>query len=175
MVLGSPAGSTYQINPTNQYNLRVRVHCPECERGLAVYHSYGDSGAISNGGEWNTAPAKLQFEIQEYVNGVAGMPVTLYEGQITSLPGTCKVVAASSINLFGAMRALNLSNLGSGWVVTTPINGNPTTRRIGTTAQAAECSVESTGMDRDCDQSGTTKFAGLPQCRDGFRAGSRQR
>ena len=43
------------------------------------------------------APAKLQFEIQEFVNGVAGMPVTLYEGTISSLPGACMVVTASSI------------------------------------------------------------------------------
>ena len=73
---------------------------------LAVYRSYGDSGAISYGGQWNIAPAKLQFEIQEFVNGVAGMPVTLYDGQIASLPGACTVVAASSINLVGTMRAL---------------------------------------------------------------------
>jgi len=145
MVLGLPAGSAYEINPANQYSLRVRVHCPECQRGLAVYRSYGDDGAISNGGQWNTTPAKLQFEIQEFVNGVAGMPITLYDGQIASLPGACTVVAASSINLVGTMRALNLSNQGSGWVVTTPLNGAPTTRRIGTTAQSAECHVESTG------------------------------
>ena len=103
--------------------LRVRVHCPECERGLAVYRSYGDDGAISYGGQWNTAPANLLFEIQEFVNGVAGMPITLYDGQIASLPGACTVVAASSLSLVGAMRALNLTNLGSGWVVSTPVNG----------------------------------------------------
>ncbi|WP_348264060.1 hypothetical protein P8935_05880 [Telmatobacter sp. DSM 110680] len=145
IVLGSPAGSGYQVNPANQYSLRVRVHCPECERGLAVYRTYGDKGAITYGGQWNAASAKLQFEIQEYVNGVAGMPVTLYDGQIASLPGACSVVAASSINLFGSMRALDLTNLGSGWVVTTPANGSPATRRVGSTAQGAECRVESTG------------------------------
>lgn len=145
MVLGSQAGSAYQVNPANQYTLRVRVHCPECERGTAVYHSYGDSGAISYGGQWNIAPAKLQFEIQEFVNGVAGMPVTLYDGQIESLPGACTVIAASSINLLGTMRAFDVSNLGSGWVVSIPANGSPATRRVGTTAQAAECHVESTG------------------------------
>ncbi len=145
MVLGSQAGSAYQVNPANQYTLRVRVHCPECERGLAVYHSYGDSGAISYGGQWNIASAKLQFEIQEFVNGVAGMPVTLYDGEVANLPGACTVVAASSTNLLGTMRAFNLTNLGSGWVVTTPVNGSPATRRVGTTAQSAECHVESTG------------------------------
>ena len=145
LVLGAPAGIVYQINPVNQYSLRVRVHCPEFQRSLAIYRSYGDDGAISYGGQWNTAPAKLQFEIQEFVNGVAGMPITLYDGQIASLPGACTVVAASSINLFGAMRALHLTSLGSGWVVSTPVNGGPTTRRMGSTAQSAECIIDRSG------------------------------
>ncbi len=55
------------------------------------------------------------------------------------------VVAASSINLIGTMRAINLTNLGSGWVVSTPPSGGPYTRRIGTTAEAAECHLERTG------------------------------
>jgi hypothetical protein len=32
-----------------------------------------------------------------------------------------------------------LTNLGSGWVVSTPPGGGPYTRRVGTTAEAAEC------------------------------------
>lgn len=145
MISGSPAGATFPVNPANQYALRVRVHCPECQRGLGVYRSYGDNGAITCGGQWNTAPANLLFEVQEFVNGVAGMPVILYDGQIASLPGTCLAVAASSVNLSGSMRALNLTNLGSAWVVTTPCNGTAATRRVGTTAQSAECHIESTG------------------------------
>jgi hypothetical protein len=145
IVQGVPNGTRYSVNPANQYALRVRVHCPECERSLSVYRSSGDGGAITVGGQKNVSPAKLQFEVQEFVNGVAGMPVTLYEGSIASLPGACTVVAASSMNLVGTMRALNLTNLGSGWVVSTPANGSPRTRRIGTAAQAAECRLESAG------------------------------
>ena len=145
LVQGSEVGAGYVINPANQYALRVRVHCPECNRGLGMYRGYCDNGAIASGGEWNTAPAKMQFEIQEYVNGVAGMPVTLYDGQITSLPGTCSVVAADSINLYGSMRALNLESLGSGWLVTTAPNGSPVTRRVGMVVQSAECAVDSSG------------------------------
>ena len=145
LILGSPTGTSFPVNPANQYALRVRVHCPECQRGLGVYRSYGDSGAITYGGQWNIAPASLLFEVQEFVNGVAGMPVILYDGQIASLPGTCLAVAASSINLFGSMRAVNLTNLGSGWVVTTPCNGTAATRRVGSAAQSAECHIESTG------------------------------
>lgn len=145
MVQGSASGATYAINPANQYALRVRVHCSESERLLGIYRSYGDSGAIVFGGQTNTVGAHLLFEIQEFVSGVAGMPVTLYDGSVTSLPPVCTVIAASSINLNGTMRALNLTNLGSGWVVSTLAGGTQFTRRVGTAAQAAECHVESTG------------------------------
>jgi hypothetical protein len=145
MVLGSPVGATYAINSAYQYTLRVRVHCAEIERELAVYRSSGDNGPIAAGGQINSAAGNIQMEIQQYVNGVGGMPVTLYDGAIASLPAACNVVAASSINLIGTMRAFNLKNLGSGWVVSTPSGGSAYTRRVGTTAEAAECHLERAG------------------------------
>jgi hypothetical protein len=145
MVEGAPAGASYAVNPANQYTLRTRVHCAEDERAQAVYRSFGDSGAITFGGQTNLCPAKIQMEIQEFVNGVGGMPVTLYDGGVASLPSACFLVAASSINLIGTMRAVGLSNLGSGWVVSTPPGGGPYTRRVGTSAEAAECYLERTG------------------------------
>ncbi len=54
-------------------------------------------------------------------------------------------MAASRLNLAGSMRGLNLTNLGSGWVVSTPPNGSAYTRRIGTTEEAGECQVQRTG------------------------------
>jgi hypothetical protein len=51
----------------------------------------------------------------------------------------------SSINMIGAMRAVHLRNLGSGWVVSTPSGGGPYTRRVGSTDEAAECYFERTG------------------------------
>jgi hypothetical protein len=85
------------------------------------------------------------MEIQEFANGVGGLPVTLYDGTISSLPPSCTVVAASSINLIGTMRALTLTNLGSGWVVSSPQNGGSFTRRVGTVAEFAECNVDRGG------------------------------
>jgi len=145
IIQGTAAGTTYAVNPANQYTFRARVHCAENERALAIYRSFGDSGAITLGGQTNVTSAQMQLEIQEFVNGVAGMPVTLYDGAIASLPPACAVVAASSINLIGTMRAINLTNLGSGWVVSTPPSGGPYTRRVGTTAESAECHVERSG------------------------------
>lgn len=145
IVQGTLVGTTYAVNPANQYTLRTRVHCDEIERDLAIYRSNGDSGAIAFGGQTTIRPAMLQMEIQEFVNGVAGMPVTLYDGAIASLPSACRVVAASSINLVGTMRGINLTNLGSGWVISTPSGGGPRTRRVGTLAEAAECHLERSG------------------------------
>jgi hypothetical protein len=145
LIQGTPAGTTFAVNPANQYTLRVRVYCPENERAQAIYRSFGDSGAITAGGAWNLSSGKIQMEIQEFVNGVGAMPVTLYDGGIANLPGVCAVVAASSINLIGTMRAINLTNLGSGWVASTPPAGGAYTRRVGTTAEAGECHLERTG------------------------------
>ena len=145
LILGTPAGTAYTVNPANQYTLRARVHCAESERELAMYRSFGDSGPIAVGGQSSLSPGKLQLEIQEFVDGVGGMPVTLYDGAVTFLPATCTLIAASSINLIGTMRAINLTNLGSGWVVSTPPSGGPYTRRVGTLAEAAECHLERTG------------------------------
>jgi hypothetical protein len=133
------------MNSANQYTLRIRVHCPENERELAVYRSFGDSGPLASGGSWNAAPGKLHMEIQEFVDGVGGMPVTLYDGSIASLPGNCKVVAVSSLCMIGTLRALKLTNLGSGWVVSTPPGGGPYTRTVGATAEAAQCHLERSG------------------------------
>ncbi len=144
-IQGTPAGTTFAVNPANQYTLRVRVHSPECERVLAIYRSFGDSGPITAGGQWNLSPGKVELEVQEFVNGVGAMPVTVYDGSIANVPGSCTVVAASSLNLIGSMRAMNLVNLGSGWVVSTPPSGGTYTRRVGSTAEAAECYLERTG------------------------------
>jgi len=145
LIGGNPNGSSCAMNSANQYTLRIRVNCLEIDRELGVYRSFGDSGAITLGGQLNQASARIQMEIQPFVDGVGGMPVTLYDGKLTDLPSTCNLVAASSINLIGTMRALNLTNLGSGWVVSTPVSGGPFTRRVGTTGEAAECHVERTG------------------------------
>lgn len=145
LVQGAACGTAYTVNPANQYALRVRIHCPENQRALAIYRSSADSGSVAYGGQWNLAPAKLLFELQEFVNGVAGMPVTLYDGSLANLPGACQVIAASSINLTGAMRSLHLVSLGSGWVVSTPSGGSPYTRRLGSPAQTGECHFESAG------------------------------
>ncbi|HTB98090.1 MAG TPA: hypothetical protein VK716_13850 [Terracidiphilus sp.] len=145
VVMGSTVGTAYVINPANQYALRIRIYCPESERNLSFYRAWDDSGSITFGGQPIAAPALVHFDLQEFINGVAGMPVTLYDGSVANLPTACTVLAAGSLSLKGSMRAISLSNLGPNWVVTAAPGGAPVTRRLGTTAQAAECHLSNTG------------------------------
>ena len=145
IVQGAPAGATFSVNPANQYTLRVRVHCPEIERWRSIYYSYGDNGPIAVGGDAILAPGKIQMEIQEFVNGIGATPVTLYDGGVANLDGACLVIPASSLNLVGTMRSVALTNLGPGWVVSTPSSGGAFTRRLGSATEAAECHITRTG------------------------------
>ena len=145
MVMGNAAGPTFAVNAAYAYTLRMRIHCPESYRAGALYYSFGDGGPIGAGGVWLMAPGNIQMEVQQFVNGVGATPVTIYDGAITNLPAPCNLVPVSSLNLIGTIRAINLTNLGPGWVVSTPPNGGAYTRRIGTTAEAAECHLERTG------------------------------
>lgn len=142
---GNAGGTSYTIDSSNQYTLRVRVHCPEFYRAEQIYRSYGDDGVISSGGTWRLSPAFVTLEVQEYVDNVGSTPVSLYDGSFTNFAGSCYAVVASSTNLIGSMRSVELKNLGSAWVVSTPSSGGAYTRRIGTTAEGAECHVERTG------------------------------
>jgi hypothetical protein len=145
LLQGMPAGTAFTASSSNQYALRMRLHSPECYRKLAIYRGWSDSGTVNAGGEWNLSPGKLHFEIQEFVNGVGGIPITLYDGAVAYLPGECTVVAASSLNLVGAMRAIHLKDLGSGWVESTPPGGGTYTRRLGSPVEGGECQFQSGG------------------------------
>ena len=79
LVQGTQAGAAFPLNPANQYTLRIRLFCPECERVRSTYYSFGDAGLIAAGGEPVIAPGKIQMEVQEFVNGVGATPVTLYD------------------------------------------------------------------------------------------------
>ncbi len=145
IIQGCAAGTTFSVNPQNCYTLRIRVHCPEFERSRAMYYSFGDSGPISAGGQGVLASCLIHMEVQQFVNVIVATPVTVYNGSFKGLAGVCQIVPASSINLIGSMRAFSLNNFGSGWVVSTPPNGTPYTRRIGTTAEQAECHIAQSG------------------------------
>ncbi|HEY9126896.1 MAG TPA: hypothetical protein VIM62_07200, partial [Acidobacteriaceae bacterium] len=71
---GAAAGTSFTINAANQYTLRTRVHCPEVERITQQYRVVGDAGLVSFGGGGVVAQGRVEMELVEFVDGVAGTP-----------------------------------------------------------------------------------------------------
>lgn len=147
-VQGAVAGASYTLNAANQYTLRIRVHCPEVERITQAYRVAGDAGLLEFGGNGLAAQGWVRMDLQEFVEGVAGTPVVLYDGAVGYLAGTFTVAAASSLNLIGTMRSLYMKGLGTQWVSTVPSGGAMTgasTAPVGTLADGSICHMTRAG------------------------------
>jgi len=148
VVAGAVAGPAFALTTGDQYTLRMRLHCPEVERFRQWYRVVGDSGLVAIGGEGILAQGLVQLEIQQFVDGVGGTPVVLYDGAMPYVPGMYTVVAASSLNLIGTIRSFFLKGLGTGWVRTLPAGGSFTswqTQPLGTVADGSVCHMTRTG------------------------------
>jgi hypothetical protein len=148
LVAGAVAGLAFALTVGDQYTLRMRLYCPEVERFRQWYRVVGDSGPAVYGGEGVLAQGWVQMEIQQFVDGVGGTPVVLYDGPMPYVPGMYTVAAASSLNLIGTIRSFFLKGLGTGWVRTIPSGGSFTswqTQPLGTVADGSNCHMTRTG------------------------------
>ncbi len=142
VVEGVVAGPSFAINAANQYTLRTRLSCPEVERTTQTYRVAGDAGVVAFGGGGVIAAGRVLMEVEEFVNGVGGVPVVVYDGGMSLLPASVSVAAASSINLIGTIRAIEMKSLGTGWVQSVPAGqdlATAQTRRLGARVDSAEC------------------------------------
>jgi hypothetical protein len=148
LVAGAVAGPGFALTVGDQYTLRMRLHCAEVERFRQWYRVVGDAGLVAYGGDGILAQGLVQMEIQQFVDGVGGTPVVLYDGPMPYVPGMYTVAAASSLNLIGTIRSFFLKGLGTGWVRTIPSGGSFTswqTQPLGTVADGSNCHMTRTG------------------------------
>jgi hypothetical protein len=145
LVNGVASGSTFTPTAGHLYTLRLRIAASEMQRVLQTYNSIDNSGAHTYGGTFLSASANLVFEVQDMTNGVATTPMILYTGSISTIPATCLYALLNSSNLQCSIATLEISQQGPEWVVSTPPGGSPIVRRMGTTAQGADCEFERTG------------------------------
>jgi len=148
MVAGAVAGPAFALTVGDQYTLRMRLWCPEVERYRQWYRVVGDAGLAVFGGQGVLAQGRVQMEIQQFVDGVGGTPVVLYDGALPYVPGVYTVVAANSLNLIGTIRSFFLKGLGTGWVESIPAGGSFTgwqTQPLGTVADGSVCHMTRTG------------------------------
>ena len=145
LIDGLAAGSSFSPVVGSMYTLRTRIYAKEMQRVLQTYYSVGNNGTQLWGGTAVPCGVNLMLEVQETTNGVNHTPVVLYDGALAITPSVGTFCLLNSTNLLCSIRSVNVTQEGPAWVASIPPNGSLTTRRIGTTAQGAECKLERTG------------------------------
>ncbi|MGA7522427.1 MAG: hypothetical protein WBW84_08085 [Acidobacteriaceae bacterium] len=147
---GAVVGSTFTAVAGHMYTLRLRFYSNEAQR---ILQSYYITGAVSGfdrfGGDLLPATGSFVFEVQDTTNGVAATPVILYAGPFGGSPAPwCVYAPLNAATLDCSIGSVNIEHLPPNWVVSTPPNGTAIIRRLGTTAQGADCTLSSSGKLR---------------------------
>jgi hypothetical protein len=147
LIEGVVAGSTFAPVPGHLYTLRLRFCSNEVQRVLQAFYAVGpDNGLERFGAELLAATANLMFEVQDTTNGIAGMPVVLYSGSFTSTPAPwCLFAPLTAGYLECSIGNVTVEQQGPIWITSAPANGTPVVRRLGTTAQGADCTIDRSG------------------------------
>ena len=145
LVNGVASGSTFTPTAGHMYTLRLRIATNEMQRALQTYNSIDDTGTHTYGGAYIAAGANVMLEVQDTTNGVASAPVVLYSGSFSPEPAVCQMAILNSSSLQCSIASIHISQQGPVWVQSTPPGGSTIVRRMGTTAQGADCRLERTG------------------------------
>jgi hypothetical protein len=147
MVNGTVAGSTFSPIAGHLYTLRLRFCANEVQRALQAYYAVAPGNGLERfGAELLTTTASIIFEVQDTTNGIAGTPVVLYSGSLTASPAPwCLFAPLTAGYLQCSLGYVSVEQQGPVWVTSTPANGTPIVRRIGTTAQGADCRIDRNG------------------------------
>ncbi len=148
LVNGVVSGSTFTPASGHMYTLRLRVYCNEIQRVLQSYNSIDDTSTHTYGGMFLSSGGNVVLEVQDTTGGVASAPVILYSGSVTNLPGAMTLALINSSNLQCSIASFEISQQGPVWVVSTPPGDGAVVRRMGTTAQGADCKIERGGKLR---------------------------
>ncbi len=150
IVNGAVAGSTFTAATGHLYTLRLRFYASDIQRLLQAYYAVGtDNGLERFGGNLLAAVASIVFEVQDTTNGVAGTPTVLYSGSFTTSPAPyCLFAPLDAGYLQCSIGNVTIEQQGPVWVTSTPPGGTAFVRRIGTSAQGADCTIERTGKLR---------------------------
>ncbi|WP_158752289.1 hypothetical protein [Acidobacterium sp. S8] len=148
LIDGLSAGSSFSPVAGHVYTLRTRLYAKEMQRVLQAYYAMGDSGLQLWGGTATPCGINVVLEIQDTTNGVNATPVVLYDGSLAITPSVCTFALLNSTNLICTIRSVDVIQEGPAWVTSIPPGGNVMTRRLGTTAQGADCKIERTGKLR---------------------------
>ena len=150
VVNGTVAGSTFTAVAGHLYTLRLRFYANDIQRILQSYYVVGATNGLELfGSNLLPAVASIVFEVQDTTNGIAGTPAVLYSGSFASSPSPyCLFAPLNGGYLQCSIGNVTVEQNGPNWVMSTPPGSSAIVRRLGTTAQGADCTLERTGKLR---------------------------
>lgn len=140
LVNGVETGSTFTVVSGHVYTLRMRLMSRETVRVKQIYYAMVDGQVQAFGGGLAASPLFLVFEIRDE-GASSNTPVTvLYDSVLPASPAVVSIVAVNSIQLVGSLGEINLAQVGTGWIRSTPpATGITVTRAIGIAGQGTDC------------------------------------
>jgi len=148
LVMGTVSGTSFTPAAGHVYTLRLRVYSNEMQRVNQSYYYLGDNGLTGTGGESLNASVTIMLEVQDTTGGVAGSPMILYQGALSQTPSVAVYAPINNADLQCSIAGVRVTQTGPAWVVSTPPGGGSVVRRIGTTAEGANCRIERNGKLR---------------------------
>lgn len=148
LVMGTVSGTSFTPAAGHVYTLRLRVYSNEMQRVNQSYYYVNDTGLTGTGGEYLSAGVTVMLEVQDTTGGVAGAPTILYQGALFQAPSVAVYAPINSADIQCSIASVLVTQTGPAWVVSTPPGGGSVVRRIGTTAQGANCRIERNGKLR---------------------------
>lgn len=148
LINGAAAGSAFTAVSGHMYTLRLRTYCNEMQRLEQTYNSVDNAGPQVYGDMYLPAEGSVVLEVQDTTDGVASASVVLYSGTIANLPSVSTFGLLNATNLQCSIASFEMSQQGPVWVTSMPSGGSAVVRRLGTTAQGADCRIERTGKLR---------------------------
>jgi hypothetical protein len=144
---GAEVGSSFTPLAGHTYTLRLRLHSVEMQRIMQRYYCMVD-GVVQGFGDLNgvSAPCDVVFELVDEGESSNTPATVLYDsaaatGTLQGSPATCAFALVNSTQLFGSIRAVNVTRTGSAWVVSTLPDSTKQTRLIGTAGEGVDCEV----------------------------------
>ncbi len=148
LIMGTVSGTSFAPAAGHVYTLRLRLYSNELQRVNQSYYYLSDQGPTGTGGEYLTAGVTVMIEVQDTTAGVAGAPTVLYEGSLSQTPSTAVYAPLNNADIQCSIASIDVKQTGPAWVVSTPPGGGSVIRRIGRTAQGANCRIERNGKLR---------------------------
>jgi hypothetical protein len=149
MMNGVEVGTSFTVLSGHSYTMRIRLHSVEMQRVAQTYYARIDGVVTQFGGGLLVAPLAVVMDVID-LGAASNTPATVLfdsttAGGIASSPATCTFAPVNSVQLFGSIGAIQLTQTGSVWVTSAPPGAVPATRLIGIAGQGADCKVASSG------------------------------